>query len=203
MTKIKQSPKLPAEERREQLLMAAQELFLKKGYRDTTTDEIARAAGLTKGAFYFHFKSKEDMLVELVRHVGETHKAEYTEQTWHKLTPARIIENAIESKAHRVHRKFHHNMDLLVQALAIPKVRRHLNKLYGEILELAAEHLDPKFGSIERRRQLAAMSFCLFDGLLIRKAIDPSTVHMSAQIRLIRALTEDSPESEPRKKRKI
>ena len=55
MAKIKQSPKMPAEVRREQLMMAARELFVKKGYRDTTTEEIARRARVTKGALYYHF----------------------------------------------------------------------------------------------------------------------------------------------------
>ena len=69
MVKIKQSPKLPAEERRLQLLMAAQKLFARKGYRSTTTNEIAKKANLTKGALYFHFKNKEDILFELIKHV--------------------------------------------------------------------------------------------------------------------------------------
>ncbi len=55
--RIRQSPKRPAGERRDQLLRAAHELFLRQGYRATSTDEIARRAGLTKGAFYFHFAS--------------------------------------------------------------------------------------------------------------------------------------------------
>ena len=46
--RIRQSPKLPAGERREQLLKAAQELFLKYGYQATSIEEIARSAGVTK-----------------------------------------------------------------------------------------------------------------------------------------------------------
>ena len=57
MVKIKQSPKLPAEERKMQLLMSAQKLFTKKGFKETTTNEIAADAKLTKGALYFHFKN--------------------------------------------------------------------------------------------------------------------------------------------------
>ena len=71
MPKIKQSPKMPAEKRRRQLLGAAYKLFLKKGYRVTTTEEIALKAGLTKGAIYHHFKNKEDILYELVKSISE------------------------------------------------------------------------------------------------------------------------------------
>jgi AcrR family transcriptional regulator len=40
----------------------ARKLFLRKGYHGTTVDDIARSAKLTKGSFYWYFKSKEDML---------------------------------------------------------------------------------------------------------------------------------------------
>ena len=42
-------------------------LFLEKGYHGTSIDEITRAADLTKGAFYWHFKSKEDLLKKIIR----------------------------------------------------------------------------------------------------------------------------------------
>ena len=66
MPKIKQSPKLPPELRRHQLLKAARTLFVKKGYQGTTTEQIARRAGLTKGALYHHFTNKEDILMGLL-----------------------------------------------------------------------------------------------------------------------------------------
>ncbi len=40
----------------------ARRLFLKRGYHGTTIDDITRAAKLTKGSFYWYFKSKEDIL---------------------------------------------------------------------------------------------------------------------------------------------
>ncbi len=40
----------------------AMRLFLEKGYHATAIDDITRAAGITKGAFYWHFKSKEGLL---------------------------------------------------------------------------------------------------------------------------------------------
>jgi TetR/AcrR family transcriptional regulator, cholesterol catabolism regulator len=40
-------------------------LFATKGYAATTTREIAEALGVTKGTFYHHFPSKEDVLLEI------------------------------------------------------------------------------------------------------------------------------------------
>lgn len=52
----------PAEQRREELLHAAQTLFLTKGVAATTIDDVTRAAGIAKGTFYLHFASKADVL---------------------------------------------------------------------------------------------------------------------------------------------
>ncbi|MGB3865467.1 MAG: TetR/AcrR family transcriptional regulator [Xanthobacteraceae bacterium] len=48
---------------------AALQLFVKKGYRATTIDEIARRVRLTKGAVYYYFHSKADLLDEIVERV--------------------------------------------------------------------------------------------------------------------------------------
>ncbi|MGE5146220.1 MAG: TetR/AcrR family transcriptional regulator [Candidatus Eiseniibacteriota bacterium] len=49
----------------EKLLAAALRLFVSQGYRHTTVDEIALASGLTKGAVYFYFRSKDTVLMTL------------------------------------------------------------------------------------------------------------------------------------------
>jgi AcrR family transcriptional regulator len=48
--------------RRAELIDRAQELFLTRGYERTTINDVIAAAGLSKGAFYHHFRSKEDLL---------------------------------------------------------------------------------------------------------------------------------------------
>lgn len=52
----------PAELRREELLDAAQRLFLDKGIGATSIDDIASAAEVAKGTFYLYFPSKEALL---------------------------------------------------------------------------------------------------------------------------------------------
>ena len=48
--------------RRAELINCAQGLFLTRGYERTTINDVISATGLSKGAFYHHFKSKEDLL---------------------------------------------------------------------------------------------------------------------------------------------
>lgn len=50
----------------ERILACALELFVRHGYRATTVDLIAARAGLTKGAVYFYFKTKEAIMLRLL-----------------------------------------------------------------------------------------------------------------------------------------
>lgn len=51
------------EHTRSVLLDAAEEVFAEKGFTPATLDDIARAAGYTKGAIYKHFDTKEDLFL--------------------------------------------------------------------------------------------------------------------------------------------
>jgi AcrR family transcriptional regulator len=55
-----------AEERQAEILDAAERLFLERGYEATTVNDLLAAVGLSKGAFYHHFTSKDDVLQALV-----------------------------------------------------------------------------------------------------------------------------------------
>lgn len=62
--------RMPASERREQLLDRAAELFAQRGYARTTTAELARAAGVTEPIIYRHFDSKKAMYIALIERTG-------------------------------------------------------------------------------------------------------------------------------------
>lgn len=54
-----------AEETRSHILDAASELFAERGYSATSVADICARAGVTKGAFYHHFESKQALFLEL------------------------------------------------------------------------------------------------------------------------------------------
>jgi AcrR family transcriptional regulator len=54
-------------ERREQLLVAAGELFAERGYASTRIADICERAGAAKGLFYWYFDTKEALFADLVR----------------------------------------------------------------------------------------------------------------------------------------
>ena len=62
-------------ERREQFVQAAQQLFYTKGYENTSVNDIISAVGVSKGAFYHHFDSKEAVLVAVVSALATRTKA--------------------------------------------------------------------------------------------------------------------------------
>ena len=62
--------RLPAEQRRRQLLDVALDIFAERGFHSTAMDEVAQAAGVTKPVLYQHFPSKRALYVELLEDVG-------------------------------------------------------------------------------------------------------------------------------------
>lgn len=55
-----------AEERRNEILDAADELFGQKGFDGTSTNDILEKVGIARGTLYYHFKSKEDIMDALI-----------------------------------------------------------------------------------------------------------------------------------------
>jgi AcrR family transcriptional regulator len=62
--------RMPAAARRSQLLEVALERFAAGGYHETSMEEIADAAGVTKPVLYQHFQSKQELFLELLDTVG-------------------------------------------------------------------------------------------------------------------------------------
>jgi len=75
------APRMRKAERKRQLLTHAKHLFLKHGYQDTTTEKIARAAGVTEPVLYRHFESKKSLFMEVLAEIREA-----TLNRWHTET---------------------------------------------------------------------------------------------------------------------
>ncbi len=58
-------------ERKNELLNTAQELFFTQGYEQITIETIIQKVGVSKGTFYYYFKSKEDLLDKLVKKMAD------------------------------------------------------------------------------------------------------------------------------------
>lgn len=69
---------------REKLLEAAFAVVRAKGYSATTVDELCQAAGVTKGAFFHHFESKEALGVAAAEHWSRTTGALFEQAPYHR-----------------------------------------------------------------------------------------------------------------------
>lgn len=59
------------EERKNDILKAAMELFKEKGYEKTAVSDIVKAAGIAQGTFYIYFKNKEDVFISVIENTRE------------------------------------------------------------------------------------------------------------------------------------
>jgi TetR/AcrR family transcriptional repressor of nem operon len=70
-------------ESKTKLLNAAAKVVRVKGYAATTVDDICHAAGVTKGSFFYHFKSKNDLATSAAAHWAEMTEAFFASAAYH------------------------------------------------------------------------------------------------------------------------
>jgi AcrR family transcriptional regulator len=84
---------------RQQMLMAAADLFAERGYDSTSVEDIAERADVSKGTLYYHFETKEALVVELRRSM----LAGTVEQTYAMLAqgqpPITVLEKLLLDRA--------------------------------------------------------------------------------------------------------
>jgi AcrR family transcriptional regulator len=203
VNKIRQSPKLPPEKRRGQLLTSARKLFVKKGFRATTTEEIARKAKLTKGALYHHFKSKEDIFLELVKSIMDRNRATLEAELTGRVSLARYFGILL-----RLHCKCDVNeygdlVDIWTQAWRVPSIRRYIRKRMRSTVELFGKHVDAgRKCSSKEVADLAMFVFALVHGLSGLRMLAPREVDLEAQIKLLETLFKQTNAGNVRKGKK-
>ncbi|RKY65854.1 MAG: TetR/AcrR family transcriptional regulator [Candidatus Latescibacterota bacterium] len=157
-------------ERREHILRAAQELFARFGFRKTTMEDVAKAARIAKATLYYYFKSKENILQELIYKKGE-------ELRRRLLSAIRNAEGPVEKlRAYGVTRfKYFRKLALYYSILTqeyyqylpfIEKERRDFNAFEIETLEgILREGIDQGLFSISDPRLYAFLLLQAMKGL--------------------------------------
>ncbi len=85
------APKMP-----KQLAIAALELFGLRGIKDVTVEQIAAHAGVTKGSFYCHYRSKQEIILAACTHYYQTHLQRLHAETIRLVTPRKRLRRALE-----------------------------------------------------------------------------------------------------------
>ena len=83
-----------AERTRQKILDRGLDIFREKGFDGTSLEMIVRAAGVTKGAFYVHFKTKAGLICEYLKNLDLDYRKHYSEMPAGKDAAAMLSEFA-------------------------------------------------------------------------------------------------------------
>ena len=84
-------------QKKRKILEKAFELFRKNGYMDTKVEDITKALGISKGSFYTYFKTKEELLCELLESIKESEMEKYSKVEIDE-NPKKTLENFIKER---------------------------------------------------------------------------------------------------------
>lgn len=103
-----------------QIIEVSMRLFASKGFSATSIQEIASESGISKGAFYLHFKSKDDLLLAILQYHFKMIQTAFSEQTASKQSPReKFICQQMALYSHFItHRDF---LIMLTKEQAIPR----------------------------------------------------------------------------------
>jgi AcrR family transcriptional regulator len=185
-----------SEERQKQILDAAITEFARNGLHATRMEDIARASGLSKGAVYLYYKSKDAIIAALLR----------TLFSW-ELRGARAIIDGEGSAAERllaITRMFADELDRMKVAMPIfvefyavafrqPSVRNYLSQMYDEFLAPLSALIQQGVESGEFRAvepdEVALAWTALLEGLTLLWIVNPRSLawreHAEAAVQLL------------------
>lgn len=166
-----------AEQTRQAILDSALNLFYEKGFSRTTFDEIARRINLTKGAVYWHFRNKADLLAEIIKQNFSARREQQLAKERSILTISdlrqAIIDDANEIANNKDYCKFLFFIMLQMEwseaifqrvAVQIQDIRRYPLQLFKETLTFLQ-----KRGQIQANvdiDELAALNMFMWRGIL-------------------------------------
>ncbi|HEU5345877.1 MAG TPA: TetR family transcriptional regulator [Ktedonobacterales bacterium] len=181
-----------SEERRAQILDAALEVFARQGFHEARMDDIAQASGLSKGALYLYYKSKDAIIGALLTSIFNiAMRSSLTAAREDGTIRDRILE-ITERFAGEIDR-FSRAVPVMLEFYAIAARDRTVRKYMGEIFEeysaLVARLLEQGMARGELRRggdahDLAVGLIAIWEGMALLWAMSPERVHWREQATL-------------------
>lgn len=164
---------------REYLLQAAAQVFAERGFHAATLDEVAAAAGFTKGAVYSNFKNKEDLFLALLEDAYARDIAAIKETMEASEVPpeARLGDfvNMMRGDVARLPGMDSLYLEFHLYALRNPAARARLNELEQEDIRAIAEILDERrdVERVEPAERTARIIVALFRGISMMRTANP------------------------------
>jgi Transcriptional regulator len=147
----------------QRLLAAAQKVLSDEGYAGATIGEIVKAAGYSQGAFYTHWSSKDEMVMDLVRHVANRQLEHLRSQG----PEGGDYFASLQAKSGDPRLFF----ELWLMAVRGHPIASFLKEHYRVWRDNLSDMIRADSDSAVRTK--AAMLIALFDGLLIQHQLEP------------------------------
>jgi len=192
-------PKAPEEERKEQILEAAQRVAAAETLAGLTIRRVAEAAGLSVGLVLFHFKSKERLLMSLLDRVLEETLAEMesSREAARDPVPREMLRNLLRREIERLpaeRERVELFYDYWVMGTRQPEIRARVRASLERYRRLVAEvtgHMvasEPgAFGGMTAEG-LAAIMVSFIEGCALQAVIDPASFDVAAYMENVDAL---------------
>lgn len=94
------------ENRRDEILRAAQDLFHRKGYASTSLDDIARAVGIKREGLYYYFPNRTQILIAIIKPLGVQLRDRVREILESDANPEEKIRQTVENHLMRFENRF-------------------------------------------------------------------------------------------------
>lgn len=134
-----------AELNRQRIIETADDLFYRQGFEHTSFTDIADAAGIARGNFYYYFKTKDELLAAVIQSRSEVIKAMLKDWNEQMLDPQQRLKRYIEILARSQHKIKEYGCPLGSLCTELGKLRHALQFNANEIFEVFRVWLGEQF----------------------------------------------------------
>jgi len=173
--------------RKNQILDAATAVFARLGFHDARMDDIVQESGLSKGALYWYFKSKEDIITAISQRlfttdieqlVGLLHAEGSVSERLQQLIQARIA--GLQEMSDVVTILFEFYATALHQDGVRQFIKAYFQNFHELLVALIQQGIDRgEFRSVDAVAAAAALD-AVFEGLVVRWLIDPEAMQWAS-----------------------
>jgi AcrR family transcriptional regulator len=185
-----------SEERKQQILDAAEKVFTHKGLDEARMDDIAEGTGLSKGTLYLYFKSKEDLIIAILDRIFRGLFEQLEARKGNELSATEAIWRFTD-EATRDYKRMLHMVPIAYEFLALAFRNKTVQKALKQYFNLYMVALVPiiqrgidsgEFREVDAQ-EVAIAAGAIFEGTVLLWVYDKSRVdvehHIQSSIKLL------------------
>ncbi len=127
---------------KQRIIEAGARVFIERGYYRTSMDNIAEALGVSKGAIYQYFKSKQQLFFEVIEFILEAQKDEVMSIILSDNPMHIASEEFLEMKIRRALQTRSFGLDLFFEAARNETLRNRMSEMYDMSYREFASHVE-------------------------------------------------------------